>query len=88
MSCASAKGVRVDQILKAVLEAAVGSPVVKSFLEETAIKIVAEVFHRRSIDPQYLADSDSAFRQWGTATTEEEKDAALANLVGLLNRPR
>lgn len=77
----------MDKIFLALLAAAIKEPEIRSFLEEMTIKVIAEVFHRRSLDPEYLAASDSAFRQWGNAASVEEKDAALKNLLGLLNRP-
>lgn len=47
-------------------------------------KVVADIFHHRSVDPAYLAKSDSVFAQWGSAKTEDEKNAAQIALRALM----
>lgn len=75
------------EFLIPLFAAALKDPTIRGFVEAEVLKIVAEIFHRRQCDPAFLAASDSTFRQWGTAQTQEEKDAAIKALFDLRNRP-
>lgn len=54
------------------------------FVEELTLKAVAQVFHRRASDPNYLALSDSIFVQLANAKTDEEQLNAQKALKSLL----
>lgn len=59
------------------------NPEFRSLVESLAVKVVAEIFHRRAVDPAYLAKSDAAFAAHASATTDEEKQNALKGLQSL-----
>jgi hypothetical protein len=67
-----------------VVELILTNPIVRSFIEGLVIKIVADVIHRRTVDPQFLAKSDTAFAAYSTATTDEETQNALKGIQALL----
>lgn len=66
-----------------ILLALIGNAEFRALVEGVAVKVVAEIFHRRAIDPAYLAKSDAAFAAHASATTDEEKQNALKGLQSL-----
>lgn len=68
---------------KAIITATLAIPAVRQEIQALFLTFMAEVFHRRQIDPQYLSQSDAAFSQWNAAETEEEKLAAQKSLAAL-----
>lgn len=67
-----------------IIAALLSSPVVRSFVEECVIHVVADIFHRRDTDPTFRAQSDAAFAQLSQAKTPEEKIDAQKVLQSLL----
>ena len=57
---------------------------VRTFIEGLAIKIVADILHRRSIDPQFLTSSDTVFAQISNAKTDEDRINAHKALQALM----
>lgn len=68
-----------------ILLALITSPEFRSLVEEITMKIVADVFHRRSVDPDYLAKSDLAFANLYNAKTSEEKTSAQIAVQSLIS---
>ncbi len=66
-----------------ILIALLANPGFQKLIEGVAVKCIAEIFHRRSIDPTYLTRSDAAFAAHATAKTDEEKTNALKQLQSL-----
>ena len=62
----------MEIVIKEVIIALLASPDVRLFFEELAIKVMAEVMHRRAIDPAFLVASDAAFKLKADAKTPEE----------------
>lgn len=42
-------------------------------VENIAIQVIADLFHRRAANPDFLAQSDAAFRDLAQAKTPEEQ---------------
>lgn len=70
---------------EALLAALLGSATIRGYIEDLAMKVIADVFHRRSVDPEYLKQSDAVFAQRAAAKTVADKDAAQDSLRKLLN---
>ncbi len=71
--------------MEELIIALLANPAVRTFVEELVVKVVAELFHKRSTDPVFLAKSNQAFAQWGSAQTEQERMDAAKNLSTLLS---
>lgn len=59
-------------VIGPLLEALLSSPAFRALVEGIALKFISEILHRRSVDPQFLKDSDVAFSSLMTAKTDEE----------------
>lgn len=70
---------------RAVIVGILSLPPVKEFLHDLVCRIVAEIFHRRTTDPEYLAKSNAAFELLGAASSEEEQKNALKAIRGLVS---
>lgn len=70
--------------MPALILAILAMPEVRSFVEEIALKLIADILHRRQTDPEFLAKSDAIFAGLGTAKTEEEKANALRSIQTFL----
>lgn len=64
-----------------------GNPVFRATIESIAVKVIAEILHRRAADPAFLAKSDMVFAQIAQAKTDEEKDRAARSLSILTGSP-
>lgn len=71
----------MEEIMSAVL----ASPAFRTFVEGVAVKIIADIFHRRSIDPDFLTNSDAAFAALSAAQTDEDKQNALVKIQALMS---
>lgn len=60
-------------VLEEILAFLVSSPAFRSLVEGIALKIVADIFHRRATDPDFLAKSDALFQARTLATTDEDR---------------
>lgn len=48
-------------------------------MEEIAVKVIADIFHRRASDPAFLQASDAVFAELAAAQTpEDQKNAHMA----------
>lgn len=70
-----------------VLEAVLSSPAVRALIEGIALKLIVEILHRRSVDPNFLAESDSAFANLREAKNDEELANAQDQIRRLMGRP-
>lgn len=61
------------------------NPAIRAFVEGVAVKVVAEIFHRRSIDPEFLKKSDEVFAKYSQAQSEEEVSNASKDIQDLFN---
>ncbi len=68
-----------------IIEELLASPIIKSFIEGLVIKIVADIWHRRTTNAAFLQSSDSAFAQLATAKTPEEQQNAQRAFQSLLS---
>jgi hypothetical protein len=74
--------------MEEILAFIIGSPALRTFAEGIAIKVVADFFHRRASDPNFLGASDALFVALANATTDEEKLSAQKALQALYAKPR
>ena len=58
----------------------------RAIIEDVAIEVVSRLLHRRATDPNFLAQSDTAFSALASARTPEELTNAQSNLRVLLAR--
>ncbi|QMV49895.1 MAG: hypothetical protein [Mu-like cryoconite phage AB09] len=61
------------------------NPAIRAFVEGVAVKIVAEIFHRRAVDPEFLKRSDEVFARYSQAQSEEENASASKDIQALFN---
>lgn len=71
----------IEQILSALF----GNAAFRALVTDITVRVIAEIFHRRSVDPEYLRKSDQIFEQIATAQTDEEKENAHRALQSLLS---
>jgi len=71
--------------LEEIIAVLLSSPAIRGLIEEIALKLFADIFHRREIDPAFKAASDSAFGLLSAAKTDEEKTHALAEIQRLMS---
>lgn len=74
--------------MEEILAGLVASPAFRALIEGIAVKVVADIFHRRAADPNFLAESDSLFVALGAAKTPEDKLNAEKALQDLYSKPR
>lgn len=65
----------------------VSSPAFRSLVEGIAIKIIADIFHRRASDPDFLAKSDALFQARALATTDEDRLNVEKAIQALIAQP-
>lgn len=70
--------------METLIAALIADPIVQTFIEGLVIKVVAQLLHRRSVDPDYLQRSDAAFAALQAAKTDEERENAQKTLQSLL----
>ena len=73
---------------EAIILAVLSSPAAMELISSITLKIVAEIFHRRATDPNFLASSDITFAQVINSKTDEEQTNALKALQDLMSTPR
>jgi len=74
--------------MEEILVALLSNAVFRMTVEEIAVKIFAEIFHRRSTDPDFLNKSDQVFKQLQEAQGDDQKQlAAHQALQGLMALP-
>lgn len=55
-----------------ILEAILTDPIFRTVVENIAVKIIADICHRRTVDPAFLDSSNKAFAALNSAKTDEE----------------
>ncbi len=70
----------MNDIVKSIL----GNEEFRGFVASIAVAVVAEVLHRRSVDPDYLKHSDETFAALAAAKTPEDQAHAQNALRTLL----
>lgn len=71
--------------MEAFISALMSNVVFRTAIEEITIKILADIFHRRASDPNFLSSSDAAFSALSAAKTEEEINAAQSILRNIMS---
>lgn len=66
----------------------ISNPAVATFVEGICAGVIADVFHRRALDPEFAKKSDAAYAAYATATTDESKQNALQAIQALHSSPR
>lgn len=67
-----------------VIGAILAIPAIRGMIEDVAMRAIADIFHRRSVDPNFLTKSDAAFAQLSAAKTPEETTNAQLLLRNLM----
>lgn len=67
-----------------IVAAVLSDASVRTFVEGVAIKIISDIFHRRSMDPNFLANSDAAFSALAAAKTDEDQLSAIQSIQALI----
>lgn len=70
--------------MEEIILALLGAPAFRALVTEIALAVMVDIFHRRSVNPEFMAKSDQAFGAFMNAKTDGDKKNALAQIQALM----
>lgn len=71
--------------MEAFILALLANVAFRTAIEDIAVKLLADIFHRRATDPAFMASSDAAFSALSAAKTDVEVSDAQVKLRALMS---
>jgi hypothetical protein len=74
----------LELILEEIIVALLANAAFRATVEGIVVKVVADIFHRRATDPNFLQASDTVFAALAVAKTQEDLTNAQNSLRTLM----